>query len=99
MPDELSAPGPDALFGNSVSDLFRHALDATTPSPISQPWQPPAPEHLAEMLPQYQIESLIGRGGMGAVYKGRQASLKRAVAIKLLPAELSANADFISRFA
>jgi serine/threonine protein kinase len=50
------------------------------------------------MLPQYQIESLIGRGGMGAVYRGKQASLKRAVAIKLLPAEFSANADFTSRF-
>ena len=98
MPDESPAPDPDALFGNSVSDLFRHALDTTAPSPISQPWLPPAPEQLAVMLPQYQIESLIGRGGMGAVYKGRQASLKRAVAIKLLPSELSANAEFTSRF-
>ncbi len=98
MPDDTPASSPDALFGNSVSDLFRHALDATEASPISQPWQPPTPEHLAAMLPQYQIESLIGRGGMGAVYKGRQASLKRAVAIKLLPAEFSANAEFTSRF-
>ncbi|MFN0078529.1 MAG: serine/threonine-protein kinase [Prosthecobacter sp.] len=89
-----SQPDNDALFGNNVSDLFRGALE----SPISQPWQPPTPEHLAAMLPQYQIESLIGRGGMGAVYRGQQASLKRAVAIKLLPAEFSANAEFISRF-
>ena len=98
MPDAPPAPDPDALFGNSVSDLFRHALEATVPSPVTQPWQPPTPEHLAGMLPQYQVESLIGRGGMGAVYKGRQASLKRAVAIKLLPAELSANAEFTTRF-
>jgi serine/threonine protein kinase len=84
----------DPFFGNSASELLRGALE----SPVSHPWQPPTPERLAAMLPQYQIESLIGRGGMGAVYRGKQASLKRAVAIKLLPAELSANVEFISRF-
>ncbi len=87
----------DALFGNNVSDLFRGAMEAETTVNTAH-WQPPTPEHLAAMLPQYQIESLIGRGGMGAVYRGQQASLKRAVAIKLLPAEFSANAEFTSRF-
>jgi serine/threonine protein kinase len=37
------------------------------------------------MLPQFEIECLIGRGGMGAVYRGIQSSLERTVAIKLLP--------------
>ena len=37
------------------------------------------------MLPQYEVEKLIGRGGMGAVYRGIQLSLERPVAIKLLP--------------
>ena len=37
------------------------------------------------MLPQYEVEMLIGRGGMGAVYRGVQLSLERKVAIKLLP--------------
>jgi serine/threonine protein kinase len=35
---------------------------------------------------------------MGAVYQGTQVSLNRLVAIKLLPAEFSANADFMARF-
>ncbi|WP_395735692.1 serine/threonine-protein kinase [Prosthecobacter sp.] len=48
-------------------------------------WEPPQPEELQELLPQYEIHALIGRGGMGAVYKGIQLSLDRAVAIKLLP--------------
>jgi serine/threonine protein kinase len=50
------------------------------------------------LLPAYQVEALIGRGGMGAVYRGVQASLNRPVAIKILPAELSSNPDFMARF-
>ncbi len=48
-------------------------------------WEPPKPEELQRMLPQYEVHMLIGRGGMGAVYKGMQLSLERPVAIKLLP--------------
>jgi serine/threonine protein kinase len=48
-------------------------------------WEPPTPAELQEILPQYEVKMLVGRGGMGAVYKGMQLSLDRAVAIKLLP--------------
>jgi len=50
------------------------------------------------MLPQYRIEHLIGRGGMGSVYKGVQLNLDRPVAIKLLPVEMAADKDFVARF-
>ncbi len=51
------------------------------------------------MLPQYEIESLLGRGGMGAVYKGRQADLDRRVAIKILPSNLGIDGqDYAGRF-
>lgn len=40
----------------------------------------------------------IGEGGMGAVYKGKQLSLDRTVAIKLLDSELSKNKNFLQRF-
>jgi len=52
------------------------------------------------MLPQYQFEKLLGRGGMGAVYKALQVSLDRPVAIKVLPSDLIDNADanFLERF-
>src|SRR5262245_54856771 len=61
-------------------------------------WEPPSVEDAARLFPNYEIRKLIGRGGMGAVYKARQVSLDRLVAIKLLPLEVSANKDFAERF-
>lgn len=63
-------------------------------------WQPPSVEHLQQLLPQYEITEIIGHGGMGAVYKGRQTQLDRPVAIKLLPESLQDDEDgsFVERF-
>ena len=44
------------------------------------------------------VERKIGEGGMGAVYLARQISLDRSVAIKVMPAELARNKNFIQRF-
>jgi serine/threonine protein kinase len=62
-------------------------------------WVPPTPEHLQEMLPAYEILGILGQGGMGAVYKGRQKSLDRVVAIKILPPEAGEDdMQFVERF-
>ncbi|MFW6164271.1 MAG: protein kinase domain-containing protein, partial [Planctomycetota bacterium] len=45
-----------------------------------------------------KIIRLIGRGGMGSVYVGRQLSLDRIVAVKVLASALSANEEFLGRF-
>ena len=62
-------------------------------------WTPPAPEHLQAMLPQYDQWAMIGCGGMGAVYKARQISLDRLVAIKVLPPQVAEDeAEYIGHF-
>src|SRR5436190_4717152 len=49
-------------------------------------------------LGRYEIRSKIGAGGMGEVYRGRDEKLNRDVAIKVLPASLSQDADRLRRF-
>ena len=49
-------------------------------------------------LGQYEIVSLIGAGGMGEVYKAQDTRLKRLVALKLLPPELTRDEPAKQRF-
>src|SRR5438093_13457069 len=49
-------------------------------------------------LGRYEIRSLLGTGGMGEVYLAYDTSLRRQVAIKLLPAEFTQNKVRLSRF-
>ncbi|HSJ02056.1 MAG TPA: SUMF1/EgtB/PvdO family nonheme iron enzyme, partial [Verrucomicrobium sp.] len=87
MSDESTQfqPAPDASPGRSDPGRLR--------------WNPPTTDHMARMLPQYADWETLGMGGMGAVYKARQLSLDRWVAIKVLPPEAADDeSQYVARF-
>jgi len=49
-------------------------------------------------LGPYEIQSALGAGGMGEVYRARDTRLERTVAIKILPEHLSSNCELRARF-
>ena len=53
---------------------------------------------IGRTIGRYKIIEKIGEGGMGVVYKGIQISLKRPVAIKILPQSMVSDTEFVKRF-
>src|SRR5262249_23058801 len=53
---------------------------------------------IGSQLGSHEITALLGKGGMGEVYRARDLRLKRDVAIKILPEEFARDADRLSRF-
>ncbi|MES2568728.1 MAG: protein kinase [Verrucomicrobiota bacterium] len=104
-----SKPNACAVCGAAFSDaagglcprcLMEDAAQATHFSGFASIGELPSHEAVAASFPQFEIIELIGKGGMGTVWKARQPNLHRHVALKLLPASLARqDPAFAERFA
>ncbi len=80
-------PGDDAALHNHTD----FDVDSWSENNATHPTKP-------LVLGEYLVEGLIGRGGMGQVFRARHRMMDRTVALKILPADFATNPELVDRF-
>ena len=72
--------------------------DALLANLANAPAVAPAASLVGKTLGRYRVDALLGRGGMGVVYRARDTALERDIALKVLPPDLLASEERRVRF-
>src|ERR1035437_5139502 len=99
-PNALQGLCPDCLMKVGLGSAIQSHPPAAGAAPPgkTKPFVAPTIAELAPMFPHLELVSLIGQGGMGAVYQARQKELDRVVAPTILPPGIGRDAAFADRF-
>ena len=85
----IPVDAPQNLCPKCVLAGITPSLTSADTVPTGNRTPPPSIEAVAEHFPELEVVEMIGAGGMGAVFKARQAKLDRYVALKILSHDLS----------
>lgn len=89
----MAPPTNPRAASSKKEELYEETLDMRFH--VEKPEDPNIGKIIAD---RYCINSLVGRGGMGMVYRGEQMNIERVVAIKMLHPHIVADAETIKRF-
>lgn len=99
VPEQSGDADEKSVDSNNASSLGETMNFSGDTAPVSRRDPQSAPDlWVGRRLGKYEVTALLGVGGMGVVLKGHDPSIERDVAIKVLPADLSADESSLHRF-